>query len=293
MNSPKTGNREHALSLRARFTLTAVALLGVFGGSGCGAFVVEGGVFPLPTIHLVYPVPAQLGLHFETVLIDSPTGPMFGWFIPADNARGTVFINHGAVLNRAGYFPHYLLLNDIGYNVFIYDYQGFGENFNVALMTNILGDSDRALEHLQSRTDPGTDKIIIFGLSMGTLNSMAQAARNPDRVVGVMLEGSFIHESLPPFAFLVMGITPSPLAYAQIPPELNPEANAPKITLPKLFLQSRDDTITPFDSATELFNLSIDPKEFVPLSGLHAYSVLIDANYAPRLKAFLDAVTAE
>lgn len=286
-------NRPPWGGFRRRLVLAALSFLGLLGGTGCGAFVVEGGVFPLPTIHVVYPVPLQIGIPFETVLIDSPTGPMFAWFIPADGARGTVFINHGAVTNRAAYLLHYQLLHELGYNVFIYDYQGFGENFNVALIDNILGDADRALQALQSRTDPGTDKIVIFGLSMGTLPSMAQAAKNPDRVVGVMLEGSFIQEALPPTSFLALGIVPSPLAYSHIPQSMNPATNVPLITVPKLFLQSRDDTVTPYDSATELYNLANEPKEFVPLSGLHTYSVLFDLNYGPKLKEFLDIVTAD
>ncbi|MBK8267505.1 MAG: alpha/beta hydrolase [Planctomycetes bacterium] len=113
-------------------------------GTGCGAFVTDTGIFPMPTIHIVYPVPLQVGLPFETVLIDSPSGPMFAWFIPAQNARGTVFINHGSVFNRGGYIEHYQLLNDLGYHVFAYDYQGFGENFNVVTIGNILGDANTA-----------------------------------------------------------------------------------------------------------------------------------------------------
>lgn len=272
----------------------ATALFGlVCTGTGCGAFVTDTGIFPMPTIHIVYPVPLQVGLPFETVLIDSPSGPMFAWFIPAQNARGTVFINHGSVFNRGGYIEHYQLLNDLGYHVFAYDYQGFGENFNVVTIGNILGDANTALAKLLERTDPGTEKVVIFGLSMGTLPSIAQAAANPNRVVGLMLEGSFIQEQLPPFSFLALGITPSPIAFSRIPAELDPRRHAPNITLPKLFLQSKDDTITPFDSARELYDLAAEPKFFVPLSGLHTHSILIDPNYAPRVKEFLDAVTAD
>ncbi len=270
-----------------------MAMLAASSGTGCGAFVTEAGIFPLPTIHLVYPVPAQVGIAFETVLLDSPSGPMFGWFIPAEGASATILIHHGAITNRSQYLAHYVLLHEMGYHVFIYDYQGFGENFNVATIGNILGDADRALQHLQQRDEPGTEKIVIFGLSMGTLPSMAQAARSPDRVVGVMFEGSFVQETLPPFSYLALGIVPSPLAYTRMPAALDPETNVAAITLPKLFLQSRDDFITPFDSATELYDRAPPPKAFVPLSGLHTYSVIFDLNYGPSIKAFLDTLTKE
>ncbi|HWL94114.1 MAG TPA: alpha/beta fold hydrolase [Phycisphaerae bacterium] len=270
-----------------------IALLCLQSIAGCGGFLVDEGIFPLPTIHLVYPVPSQIGIDFKTIQIESPSGPMFGWFIPAENARGTVFINHGAVMNRSSYLSHYQLLHGLGYHVFTYDYQGFGENFSVATIETVLGDAERALGALQLRTEPGTEKIIIFGLSMGTLPSIAQAATNPDRVVGLMLEGSFLQESLPASALFFMGITPSPLAYNHIPAELDADTNVMQITLPKLFLHARDDEIAPFDSAMELYEIALEPKFFVPLSGLHVFSILVDHNYGPRIQEFLDAVTAD
>lgn len=269
----------------------ATALIALSGGAGCGAFVTDAGIFPLPAIHLVYPLPSQLGLRFETVPINSPAGSIYAWFIPAENAKGTVFFSHGAVTNRSSYVSHYLLLHDLGYHVFIYDYQGFGENLKVITINNILSDATVALNKLLQRTDPGTDKIVLFGLSMGTLPTMALAAENLDRVVGIMLEGSFITETLPPLSFIGLGITPSPLAYTRIPAELDPDSHIGRIGIPKLFLQSRDDTVTPFDSARELYDLATEPKFLVPLSGLHTYSVIFDSSYGPRIKEFLDAVT--
>lgn len=271
--------------------MLAAALIALFGGTGCGAFVTDSGIFPLPAIHLVYPLPSQLGLTFETVRIGSPAGSIFAWFIPAENAKGTVFISHGAVNNRSSHLAHYELLHNMGYHVFIYDYQGFGENLSVITINNILSDARLAFAKLLERTEPGTEKIVMFGLSMGTLPTMAIAADDPERVVGVMLEGSFITESLPPLSFIGLGITPSPLAYTRIPADLNPLSHIDRIGVPKLFLQSRDDTITPFDSARELFDLATTPKYFVPLSGLHTYSVIFDPSYGPRIEEFLNAVT--
>lgn len=278
--------------MRGRFAILAGLGL-ITGSAGCGAFVTDSGIFPMPTIHLVYPLPSQVGLAFETLTIESPSGPMFGWFIPAKDPRGTIFFSHGSVTNRAAHIAHYQLFHQLGYNVFLYDYQGFGENYNVVTIHNILPDADMALEALQARTDSGTDKIVIFGLSMGTLPSMVQAAREPERVVGVILEGSFIREALSPPSFLALGIQPSALAYTLIPSELDPRENIGRIRLPKLFLQSTDDNVTPYDSALELFDLAADPKFFVQLSGLHTYSVIFDPNYGPRIKEFLDAVTAD
>ena len=59
-------------------------------------------MFPLPVIHLVTPLPRQFGLEYEDVRLTSANGQtLYGWFIPAEQARATVLIHHGAVVNRS------------------------------------------------------------------------------------------------------------------------------------------------------------------------------------------------
>lgn len=261
---------------------------------GCGGFLLDGGLFPLPTIHLVFPMPSEYGLDYEDVRLASSNGQtIYGWFIPADGARATVLIHHGAVENRSGSAGYYRLFHELGYHVLIYDYQGFGESLWLATLNTILPDAEVALAHLQERNEPGTDKIILFGFSMGTLPALTQVARNPQGVLGVILEGSFVPQSLPVWSFYPLGITPSPEAFLNVPEELNPRLNAAQTTLPKLFLQSREDRVTPFSGAEELFELAAEPKHFEELAGKHIQAVEVDPNYRDYIAAFLEQVTAD
>ena len=172
---------------RKKLPIAAGLLLLAGGGTGCGAIAVEGGIFPLPTIHLIWPLPEQLGMTAESVVLETPNGgPIYGWFIPAASPRATVIIHHGALINRSATSDHYQLLNRHQFNVFVYDYQGFGESLVVAQLSTVLSDADAALAYVQQHDGPGSEKIIIFGQSMGTLPAIAQAARSPGqfRVVG-------------------------------------------------------------------------------------------------------------
>jgi pimeloyl-ACP methyl ester carboxylesterase len=213
--------------------------------------------------------------------------------MPANGARATVLIHHGALVNKSSHLAHYRLLHELGYNVFIYDYQGFGESFVLASLDTILDDADAALTHVQSRTDPGTEKIVLFGLSMGTMPALAQCAESPERVVGLVLEGSFVQSELPPFAYVFLGIQPSPLAFERIPPELDSVLHAPLVTMPKYFMHSRQDLTTPISSSQHLFELAAEPREFIELIGGHIDAVNVDPAYRTHLERILLELTAD
>jgi len=276
--------------LHTRYSITAVLMLG-WTCCGCGLF--EEGRFPPPTLNTLAPIPSWIGLSYEDVKLEtSQEKPVFGWFIPAEGSKATVLIHHGAVTNRSFTFAHYSLLHELGYNVMVYDYQGFGENWNSANLNTILSDANTALSYLQQRTGSGTDRIILFGISLGTLPAIAQAASSPDQVVGVILEGSFTIEIIPPWSLLLAGIIPWANAIDHAPQELDPTQYIDHITIPKLFLQSREDLVTPFSGAQQLCDQAPEPKQFVELIGQHTLAVLHDPKYAEYLKTFLDGLAA-
>jgi len=259
--------------------------------TGCGAFATDSGIYPLPTIRVVFPTPDLFGLDYETLELETPRGTInFAWFIPAANPRATVVFHHGAVINRSAMFDTYLMLNANGLNVLIHDYEGFGESFSlVARLETILEDSNTALATAQARDDPGSDRIIIFGSSMGTMPALAQAATMPDRVVALVVEGSF-DQTLPPVAYISLGLQPDPISFSLIPDELDPIRNAPQVRIPTLFLHSREDLTTPISGARALYDLVTAPKQFEELVGGHIASVTADPTYESKLMTFIDAV---
>ena len=283
--------QETEMTLRHRTAcLLCLASLAILASSGCGAYVVEGGLYPLPTIHLVDPQPSEVGLEYANVQLTAESGQtMYAWFIPAENARATVLFHHGALGNRAGCLNHARLLHDLGCNVFVYDYQGFGESWALATLNTLLPDAGVALEYIQVRNETDGLPIILFGTSLGTLPTFAQAAETPRGVVGVVAEGSMVPETLPTNLFFLLGINPGPEAFLDIPHDLDPEVNVPLITLPKLFIHSRSDTATPFASVQQLYDAALDPKELQEVSGDHLAAITMDtARYRSIWSAYLD-----
>lgn len=265
-------------------------------GFACAGCDVDGtGRFPSPAVNFLAPAPSWIGIPYEEVTLETAAGnTVHAWFIPAEAARATVLLHHGAVTNRSATFAHYVLLHGLGYNVLVYDYQGFGESYHTPNLDTILFDANAALAHLQQSQTPGAERIILFGLSLGTLPAIAQAGSSPDRVVGVILEGSFLPDSIPPFSLLLVGVVPWANVIDSVPAELDPNRYIADIAVPTLFLHSRADGVTPFDGATRLYERATGPKQFVEVAGQHILAVYEDPAYAEVLKTFLDelAVTA-
>lgn len=259
--------------------------------TGCETGVVDSDVPLMPVARYVFPTPDLVGLTYENIELEASNGEtIYAWFIPKENARATVLINHGAVFSRSWPLPQIVMFHDLGCHVMIADYQGFGESTGVATIGTVLGDANTSLTYVRSCGREGTDRIVLYGVSMGTMPAMAQAADALPDIVGLMIEGTVELESLTDLGYEFMGIRPSAGASSFIPAELDPLLTAPRIVTPTLFLQSAEDAITPFAGAERLFNHCPGPKRLITLVGIHGLGVFMDPGYADFVSDFLDEV---
>ncbi|MCC7315862.1 MAG: alpha/beta hydrolase [Planctomycetes bacterium] len=271
------------------------AVIAMFIGSvtivGCATEPVGDGFFAPPTQKMIFSTPDAVGLPFEHIelAVDSPVPhTLYAWFIPAEGAPGTVLIHHGATINRSALVDSYKLVHDLGWNVFVYDYQGYGESNLQPSLESLIPDADAALRYIQQSSAAGSERIVLFGISLGTLPTSAQAARGPVGVVGVILQGSFVLDLLPPTSFLLAGVVPLPEVVARLPQELDPYGNIGQVAPPKLFLQSPQDLITPIEGARRLFELASEPKQFVEVFGGHTLAHVLDPRYGEHVAGFLN-----
>lgn len=280
----------------ARVVAAAIgAMIAIFIGTvtivGCATEPIGDGFFAPPTQKVILFTPDAEGLPFKHIelAVESPVPhTVYAWFIPAEGAPGTVLIHHGATINRSVLVDYYTLVHDLGWNVFVYDYQGYGESNLQPSLESLVPDADAALRYIQQSGAAGSERIALFGISLGTLPTLAQAARSPDGVVGVILEGSFVPDLLPPTSFLLAGVVPLPEVIARLPQKLDPYGNIGQVAPPKFFLQSPQDLITPIEGARRLFELASEPKQFVEVFGGHTLAHLLDPGYSEHVARFLN-----
>ena len=211
--------------------------------------------------------PAAVELSFEDVYVKASDGEMLhGWFIPNSAAHFTLLFFHGNAGNIGHRIEKIAMLREIGLNVFIIDYRGYGKSTGNPSERGLYRDADAAYDYLVSERKIIPGKIILYGESIGSAVAVDLASRHP--VGGVILEGGFssgrdiagrIYPFIPPF--LVSDI-------------FNSSKKITKIQTPKLFLHSKQDEVVPFVLAKKLFDAAALPKTLVELQGGHNTSFI-------------------
>lgn len=89
---------------------------------------------------------------------------------------------------------------------------------------------------------------------------------------------------------LAAGIVPWVNVLDAMPAELNPAVHIGLVALPKLFLQSSADLVTPFEGARRLCDLAPSPKAFIEILGPHTWGVASDPRYRGHLETLFSGL---
>lgn len=260
-------------------------LLLAFLGVAASCFGVLDKLFYFPD-KTEYTTPARDGYAYEEVEFKSEDGTVLsGWFIPAQgDAKGTVIHFHGNAQNMSAHYSFLSWLPKSGFNLFVFDYRGYGNSEGKVSRKGVYEDAVAAVETIKARTDIDQTKLILFGQSIGGANVLAVAGLNEfDGVVGVVAESAFAsyksiavdHTSiLKPAAFVLIGNKYSPKrAVSNIAPT------------PLILIHGTADQVVPYDHAETLYDAASEPKELWTIpNGRHTDALGRHRDeYLPRL----------
>ena len=179
--------------------------------------------------------PAALDLAHEDVWL--PAGDditLHGWFVPSAVSGGrTVLLCHGNAANVSFYHPYYRFLHEAGWNVFLFDYRGFGRSSGAPDVHTLTVDAARALDHVLARPDVDRDRVAVFGISLGAIVAMQLAATRGEPCGFVVENVSSPHRAL---QRELGGLLTWWLETFVLPGDLEPVANAAACRRPALFL---------------------------------------------------------
>lgn len=247
-------------------------------------------LFYFPT-HDVPATPKDWGFDYDEVYFKSEDGTkLHGWFLKArgEQPRGTVVFSHG----NAGSIGHHLgfvmWMAEAGYQVFMYDYRGFGESGGAVNREGMVQDVNAAFDYVSKRPDVDRNRIVSYGHSLGGAKSVtALARRKPEELRAIIIDGTF--SSYQAMARIVGG----DLGAGLITDELSPRESVNLITgTPILVIHGNKDQVVPLAQAKELFELANEPKTFFEVKGgSHGDSLARDGGaYRKRMLAWLDDV---
>lgn len=229
--------------------------------------------------------PAQSGLAFESVRFTSMDGVgLSGWFIPAPKARATLLFCHGNAGNISHRLESIRQFHQLGLNVFIFDYRGYGESEGSPTEAGTYHDAEAARRYLVETRGLTPERIIYFGRSLGAAITAWLATQHPPRAL--IVESAFT--SVPDFGAEI---------YPWMPVRLLARLHYPTreylqaVKAPTLVIHSRDDEIVSFRHGESVYAAANVPKEFLEIRGGHNDGFLVSgAQYTRHLDAFLRRV---
>lgn len=186
-----------------------------------------------------------------------------GWYVPGPaNATLTVLLLHGNAGTLADRSEKIDILRQLGANVCIIDYRGYGRSAGEPNELGTYRDAQAAYDYLTKTANREPRTIIIYGESLGTGVSVELATRVP--VGGVILEAAFtsigdVAQKMFPFL---------PVRYL-VRNKYDSIHKIAGIRAPLLLLHSREDEVFAYRHAQRLFAAAREPKRLVELHGSH------------------------
>jgi len=129
--------------------------------------------------------PQSVGLPYEEIYFEtSDNKRLNGWFIAHDKSKSTLILCHGNAGNISHRLEKISIFYNLGFNVFIFDYRGYGKSQGAPSELGLYKDAEAAYDYLTKERRVSRDRIILYGESIG--GSVAiDLARNKD--VGALI----------------------------------------------------------------------------------------------------------
>lgn len=231
--------------------------------------------------------PEDIGLAYESVMIPTEDGEQIhGWYVPGSSGadtRGVVLFFHGNAGNISHRLDSIRMFNDLGVDVLIVDYRGYGESTGKPSESGLYSDGEAAWAYLEHQRNMAPDRIVIFGRSLGAVVAARVASRHSP--AGLIVESG-----------LTSGVDMAKRLYPFLPARLLTRLEFPlvdfarEVSCPTQVIHSRDDEIVPFDMGEEIFEvLRGRDKTFLEIWGGHNTGFFLsEPVYVPALEEFLE-----
>jgi len=255
------------------------------------------GVFFQPHRYQVA-TPTKLGLAFEEVTFKTADGlELYGWFMPAQGpALGTVLQLHGNAENISTHFASLAWMPERGFNVFIFDYRGYGASEGEPTLAGTQIDIDAAIDALLARDDIDKGRIVMYGQSLGGALAAYYVAHSPNRyrLRALVLESAFsdyVEIAREKFADHWLTWPFQWLPKLTVDDRFSPLPGMARISpLPLLILHGDQDEIVPVHHGRLLYEAALEPKQLWIVPGAGHIQTMRAPAERDRLVAYLREV---
>lgn len=210
--------------------------------------------------------PAQRGLAYDDVSFTTKDGlRLAGWWMPAEEARGTVVFLHGYTASKSQSLSVAPFLHQAGYHVLAFDFRAHGDSDgdHTTVGLDEAEDVRAAVAYLAARGDVDMERVALFGWSMGAAAAL-HAARDLPEVKALVADSSFASldgvvgrnlaslTGLPEFPFAPITVAIAAWMTGRQVDENVPERSAGELGRPLLVIQGLRDSLARPDTDGEV-----------------------------------------
>jgi abhydrolase domain-containing protein 17 len=196
-------------------------------------------------------------------------------FFKNATADFTILYSHGNADDINVLSPYFQELSNEGFNVFAYEYRGYGKSEGKPSEQNAYEDAETAYNYLINEQQISPEKIIIFGHSLGGAVAIDLASRK--NCGGLIAESTFVT------AFRV-------LTQISIYPfdKFQSISKIKNVNCPVLIIHGKRDRVTPFWHGERLFEVANEPKSnyWIDEAGHNDVSFAGGKNYFATIRNF-------
>ena len=226
--------------------------------------------------------PADIGLQYESVSIKtSDQVTLHGWFVPASEEKGVLIFFHGNAGNISHRLDSLRIFHDLGLSTLIIDYRGYGQSEGDISEHGTYLDAEAAWNYLTEIKNIPSQKIAVFGRSLGAAIAAYSAAKHMPGAL--ILESAFT--SVPDMAAKLYPVFPVRLLSRF---QYNTRKSLLSVKCPVLIIHSPGDEIIPFENGLQLYRSAREPKRILEIQGEHNNGFLLsEKTYVEGIEEFM------
>jgi fermentation-respiration switch protein FrsA (DUF1100 family) len=253
--------------------------------------------------HVFFVDPEKAGFQYRNVEFKSEDGTLLkGWFFPARGKKalqGTFIQFHGNGDNMTAHFAFLVWVIDQGYNLFVFDYRGYGASDGDPSQNGLNQDAKAAIGWVEAHVPPPASHprdLVLMGQSLGgaVLARALDDVRDRSRIRSVIIDSSFYDYHAIAVNVLSRFWISWPFQWLGdllVSDEYSPEESFARISpIPILVIHGDRDHVIPESFGEKIYALSKSPKSFWKVDGgFHIDSMSTHAQeYHPRLMQYLE-----
>jgi len=233
-----------------------------------------------------FPVtPDSAQLIYEDIYINTADGiKLHGWKLHAEKKKaGTILFFHGNGDNVSTQLPNTFWLAKEGYDLYVFDYRGYGLSQGEAELDTVISDMELMISYVAGEL-PDNEKLIVMGHSLGGAMAVYSVAHSAyrDRIEALITIAAFsdyhdITQDVLAKSWLFW-LFQWPLSFT-VDNSYRPLDSIGLISpIPVLIIHSKTDEMIGMSHAERLFEAAKEPKSFKLIDSDHSNALITKDN---------------